>query len=270
MRPIYLLPTLLLLSGCANSLNELQKLNPPANDYNSALAAEYKAYAESEAEQGRRSNSEHFARKGLDALNGKEVLPEPADASLAKTDQDELAEARTALIKMQTEDMKRVAPQKLARAQLLFDCWQQQVTKRISQERAPCSEEFASDLSELQEVSDSFNYEREHAYVLSFLPGKARLDNEGNALLKEIAGHAKKADDYLIEVEIGKTADVSGHLAEKRLQLIKQRLARSGVSAGRVQLKEQDDTKKVCLGCEGGEPDGDTANIKIKLHHSEK
>ena len=37
-----------------------------------------------------------------------------------------------------TDDMKREVPQQLARAQLLFECWQHEIRKRINQGLAPC------------------------------------------------------------------------------------------------------------------------------------
>ena len=106
MRHLALICSLFLLVGCTSEVQRLHDLNPPANDFPSALASEYQAYADSEAEQGRSWTAGHYADKGLKALKGEAVEPELPDTSLSAQSQQELADARAQLMKLLTDDVK--------------------------------------------------------------------------------------------------------------------------------------------------------------------
>src|SRR5271170_6806366 len=98
MRRAVFIGCILLLSGCASPLAKLRELNPQTDDFAGSLASEYLAYADSEAEQGRKLVAEHYAGKGLKAMKGEAVDPEPIDASLAPYDQEQLTAARAQLM----------------------------------------------------------------------------------------------------------------------------------------------------------------------------
>src|SRR5438045_3746843 len=103
MRRAVLLLSLLALAGCS-SLHRLKQMNPSADDFNSALASEYLAYAESESEQGRHNFAERYAGKGLRAAEGKPVLPDEINKSLQPEDQEMLRPARDKLLTFLTDD----------------------------------------------------------------------------------------------------------------------------------------------------------------------
>src|SRR5688572_17765907 len=117
------LPLLLVLTGCGMELEQLRALAPEADTFPSALAAEYLAYSESELELGRKDTSEHFAEKGLKAGKGDVVGPDEVAAGLGPKATKKLLAARESLVAALTEDVTKVAGQKSARAQLMFDCW---------------------------------------------------------------------------------------------------------------------------------------------------
>lgn len=151
MKKVLLILMAFSLTGCGANLVLLAAHDPQATDFNSSLAAEYLAYAESMSEQDHPVLSEYYADKGLKALSGEPVPPEQA-----KDDDKAVIEGRKQLLAVLTDDVKSVAPQKLARAQLLFDCWQQQHRTGGNVKKAPCAEEFSASLAEVQEVADSF------------------------------------------------------------------------------------------------------------------
>lgn len=228
---------LLVLSGCQTASGYLHWLNPEANDFESALAAEYLAYSDSEKEQGRPQVAEYFAAKGVRATNGEAVEPEIPAAALAKSKQKELNAARASLVALLNDDMKSVSAQKLARAQLMFDCWAHQRNMNISAKNAPCAEEFQAALAELQDVAESFRGDKETSYVISFDGGSSALSGEALATLSSLAEKTSGAD-YAVEI--------SGEGAA-RLGAIRAALIERGVLASRMELKPANNSRVVIL-----------------------
>lgn len=126
--------------------------------FSANLAAEYLAFAESEAELGHAENSEFFARKGLRAAHDKPPMPEQPkdwitdDTPLAM----ELRNARTRLMNVRSEFFTRVASQSVARAQMLYDCWVMQASERTDNDLTlPCRGEFLGEVSRLEQIIDT-------------------------------------------------------------------------------------------------------------------
>ena len=111
-----------------------------------------------------------------------------------------LAKSRAQLIALMTPEMKQEEPQQLARAQLLFDCWQHEISRRINQELAPCGDEFLTLLNELQNTADSFTYNEEAEHTLRFAKGSAHLSAEDRELIGEIAKEVTARSNYAVEV----------------------------------------------------------------------
>lgn len=269
MRHAALIVSLLLLSGCATPLHKLKEINPNANDFNSSLASEYLAYADSESEQGRKLTAQRYADKGLKALKNETVLPQEADKSLTDEQQKELAAARIKLIALLNDDMKRVTPQKLAHAQLLFDCWQYQLSKDLNQEKAPCADEFASTLTELQEVSDSFTYTMKSTHAVTFARSSAKLNASDKATLKAVADSMKESD--LVEIEGHATSGAPGEkLSAQRLAAIKAVLIEAGVVEQHIRVKAQHDGAAVYLGGEKPKANRARVTITVKTYSGDK
>jgi hypothetical protein len=149
------LPLLLTLAGCASDYAELRKAAPEAGDYRSTLASEYLSFAESEAEQRYWAHAEYFARKGRDALAGKPVAPEdPAQWSgVPPSDLPALQATRERVLALTGEDARRIATQRAARAQVMYDCWIVQETRgRKLDATYPCQNELASTLESIKSV----------------------------------------------------------------------------------------------------------------------
>ena len=267
------LPLLLLvaLTGCATKVKELHELNPAANDFPSALAAEYHDYADSEYEQGRTSSAEHFAGKGLDALNGKPVELEAVNSSLPEATQKIVSDAHTQLVKFLNDDMKRVAPQKLAHAQLLFECWQNELLKDLNQVKAPCQEELHSTMAELQEISDALVYGKQTDHVIVFALKSTEIDAAGLAAIKDVAEQVKGLPHYrvMLLTYTGHRAS-QRHMSEARLANVKHALIKAGIAEKHIRIKKTGGAKAVVLSRDKVAMDTKKITIIVKTHDKTK
>jgi outer membrane protein OmpA-like peptidoglycan-associated protein len=271
MRSLAYLSLLALLAGCSGSVQRLHELNPPANDFPSALASEYMAYADSEAEMGRSGAAAHYADKGLQALKGEAVQPEMADGSLKPEQQAALAEARTQLVKFLEEDIKKVAPQKLARAQLLFDCWQHQLNKELNQEQAPCSDEYHSTMAELQEVYDALHFGKEARRTVTFAHKSAHLTTEALAVIREVAVKVKDLPHYRVELKVYAGKKLwQRHLTEARLNAVRHALVQAGVGERHIRVRKEGGAKVVVLSRDGIPINTKIVTITVKTHYQHK
>lgn len=133
------------LYGCANSLDNLQRLSPEAHDFQSALAKEYLALAEAEASQYDWLKAHYFADKGLSALEGHPVLPERyQDWDVDPNEHSVLTQARLYLEGLLENPLARKRfYNPLAKAQVLHDCWLEQKEEGWQEgDIAYCREEF--------------------------------------------------------------------------------------------------------------------------------
>lgn len=238
MRSLAALAAALVLAGCADHVDALKALAPVADDFDSSLAAEYLAYAESEAELGHMDAANYFAGKGLSAAKHEPVLPDtPQDAQTA------LKETRSGLLKLLTADAKRVNPQAAARAQLLYDCWLAQQRAGATEELATCADEFYSALGVLEEIAGSFIYAGEEKHTIKFASGSAALSSRTYAVIKEIAHRMKSIASYTIDLSIG-SAD---SLAEQRVEAVRQAFIKQGVHAEKIKASASHNGKAVLL-----------------------
>jgi outer membrane protein OmpA-like peptidoglycan-associated protein len=261
MRRSLLFCCLLLLTACESPLQKLQALNPQPEDFRGSLASEYLSYAQSESEQGRKLIAERYGDKGLKAALGQTVEPNPVDTSLPADDQLALTKARAQLMTLMTPEMKQEAPQQLARAQLLFDCWQHEIKRRINQELAPCEDEFQTTLSELQGMA--FNEETEH--TLAFAKNSTHLSTENRDMLREVAKEVAHRSHYVIEIAAADTMGTKERkLANARLSTVHSALIKIGVAEKYIRVKKEADNKKVYLSCDVSPENKGTVTVTVK------
>lgn len=225
-----------LLAGCTASLQELQQISPMANDFSGSLAAEYLAYSQAELEQGQDYSSEYFAAKGLGAAKGEVVMPD--DVREEGSDSSGLLAARQALVGVLNDDVKHVAPQKAARAQMLFDCWNAQTASKRAGFAAGCAEEFGQVYDELQQISDNLTHGAIGRSTFDFYVGSAALDAEARYVIAKVAAHLKSVSDYAVELDahhnVKDNKSSKGRLARARLTVVRDALIRAGVPKERV------------------------------------
>ncbi len=240
MRFLAPLLCLALLTGCTTNLTKLKDLNPAAQDFKGALAAEYRDFADSEAEQGRKSVASRFAEKGLDSYHGKDVAPDMVELSLPPEAQAELAEARGQLMRLSTQEVKEAAPQELAHSQLLFDCWQQQVISGIEPEKALCKPEFGTSLTRLLEKVGPEIYARAFRRDIVFEANVTKLSEANNADIGDVVCELQGAKDYWVELRayVGKKASQK-KLTELRIAAVKKALVKAGVPSRQIRTHRE-------------------------------
>lgn len=243
MRLVAAIASLALLSACSGGLQELKTLNPQAEDFDSSLAAEYLGYADSQSEQGHPIIAGRFAAKGLAAARHETVVPDMPPLS-----QEALMESRRRLMAALTEDVKRTAPQQAARAQLLFDCLLAQEKLPGQKTLAPCEEEFASSMNELQAVADEFIYGDELEHAVEFEEGSDAVTPAAHAAIYAIAEHMKGAADFeiLLADHAGREANARA-LARKRIAAIRKIFAEAGIAKKHISYASQGSAKEVLI-----------------------
>jgi len=266
MRYLAVISLSLLLAACTNDVHRLHDLNPAANDFPSSLASEYQAYADSELEQGRFISAEHYASKGLRALKGENVEPDVADGSLPAQAQQDLADARAQLMKVLTDDVKRIAPQQAARSQLLFDCWQHELAKHIDQTNSPCGDEFHSTFQQLQDVSDPLIYGKMIHHTILFAAKTTKLDAQNQKAIKEIAASLVNVPHYRIQLDayIGIKSS-QRKLSEARIAAVHKALVKAGIAERRIHTRKARSAKAVVLSGDAVAHDTKKVNITIKI-----
>ncbi len=130
LRGLVMVGCILAVSACTNfkthseieALNEVQAVGSPFTQH---LANEYRDFANNELNANMDyPDALHFARKGLAAAAGENVMPEPiADWNLLPRHMEELTTARGRMIVAFDLGAREIAPQQAAIAQARFDCW---------------------------------------------------------------------------------------------------------------------------------------------------
>lgn len=220
-----------ILTGCTANLEELRTITPNVSTFSGSLASEYLAYSESEAEQGRIFSAEHFATKGLSAAQGKMVEPDEVDSSA--NNYKALAISRLALTDILQEDIKDVEPQRAARTQLLFDCWNKQESENSSGEDVPCLDSFRQAYNELQRVADELEHGEEVKHSIQFSIGSSVINDESRIAIAEIAEHIAGHPEYALELNsnygVKNKKTKQWRLAQKRVAAVRRALIRAGV-----------------------------------------
>jgi len=232
----------LLLSGCS-SLHTLKEMNPEANDFPSSLAAEYLAFAESEAEQLHWASAERFGEKGLRAMRGKNVFPEdPVHLrSIPQTDREAMTEARYRLLSALSCGANEVVPQIAARAQLMFDCWvEKTATVYEPTYFGPCKDGYNDAMTQVEEAIEPLKESETDSGRYQFYFGleSTTLRKDERAQIQSIAETLMDVQYYKIEVT--GYADASGSrqhnkvLSLRRAKAVKEALVKAGLKSEKI------------------------------------
>ncbi len=139
-------------SGFSNrtAIDALNEAKPVGSTFTQELAAGYKKFANNQQNKFfDYADALHFAKKGLLAAEGKNVLPEPlTNWQLDPGAHAELAQARSQLVGVLDAGGRNEKPTDAATAQLKFDCWIEQQEENLI--RTPsCKAEFMSAMDNL-------------------------------------------------------------------------------------------------------------------------
>lgn len=207
-RPGRFLALLLLAATIACSpIDRLKRAHDAdSGGFSADLAAEYLAFAESEKELGHKDNSTYFARKGLRAVRGKPVGPEdPAQWDIDDDTRLELNHARKRLMRAHNDFLARVASQRVARAQMLYDCWVMQAAERSDDDLAlPCRGEFLGEVAQLEQIVATLGPAPKVSlpahYTILFPLGSATLGKNAAFTVQEVLAITRLFPLHTIEV----------------------------------------------------------------------
>jgi hypothetical protein len=168
-------------------------------------------------------------------------------------------------MRLLTSDMKQVAAQPLARAQLLFDCWQRQ-SACMRADEAPCADEFHAALKELEPIADTFVTGSESVRILSFDGATDALTEPSRQAVEMLAARLKDAPDYMISARAFPDPKNRSHrdLSIKRLDAVQRAFIMHGVQSGRIELEGLPDPKEVQFGFEEARTHRDRVKITVK------
>lgn len=155
---LVLTTSVLAVSACSgiDSYSEVEKLNAVearGSTFTRALANEYRLYSNTQLhDYFDYPDALHFARKGLAAASGENVLPEPVtDWNLDEFHSKQLAAARSRLIIAYDYGARESSPELSAKAQAQFDCWiEVQEEYWTDQSADECRLGFQSSMDEIE------------------------------------------------------------------------------------------------------------------------
>ena len=250
-------------AGCTTwDMEELQATSPEGDAFQQALAAEYLAFAQSEAAQYDWIDSQHFARKGLTAARAGETAPEaPDDWRLPGETVAAIGDARERLLAAFAADARRQEPKLAARAQRHFDCWLEQQEENWQTDHiAACRDGLAADLDRLERslklaalpagpnataFPAALSY-MEDVYVLRFPHDRAEIGPAGQAVLKQIMSDLRADPDARIAVhghaDRSGRADYNLSLSGQRAQAVVDALTAAGIPADAIEMRMHGET----------------------------
>jgi OOP family OmpA-OmpF porin len=146
----------LLAIGCSGfnnrtAIDALNEAKPVGSTFTQNLSAGYKAFANKQ--QNRYfdyADALHFAKKGLLAAEGKNVMPEPlTNWHLDPRSHSDLAQARIRLLRVLDGGARTENPADAAHAQIKFDCWIEQQEESLINVPT-CRAEFEEAINKLE------------------------------------------------------------------------------------------------------------------------
>ncbi len=225
-------------------MQQLKEINPKEKDFNGSLAAEYLAYSESEIEQDRSHSADYYAAKGVRAAKGEEVEPDKVNPSSA--DVKKLASARYGLVELLDDEVKKTEPQRAARMQLLFDCWNGQENKKAQPDiKNSCASEFATSYNEMRMIADHMEFGDASDNRIEFVPGSAELGGEEVDVIREIVQELKGRKDYIVQLVSDMDAKdmKSKYLTDRRLKNIRSELVKARIPKKKIVFGKLDAEK---------------------------
>ncbi len=252
MHKKYSLIVFIFLVSACTSLEQLERLNkasPPkeVSAFNIALAKEYQILAEDEARELRNSNSVYFARKGIAALKGVDIVPEPlADWPIDKAESGNLIWAAKRIDNILIDPVKEDYPLELAQVIKLYDCWI--ASYEYNKLRNDCRMDFVLSISALEEMIMPFEPQNENvttekkvifAKDIFFDFAESSINKKGIQGINETIKALKGLRDYKVKIDAytDTTGDASFNeeLSKRRAVNVANKLIAKGVSKKKIE-----------------------------------
>lgn len=272
-RILSLLSVAVLLSACSGlaTNTDVEKLNeakPVGSAFTKRLAVQYRGFVQDRRKWLDYADAKHFAKKGLMAAEGKNVMPEPiSNWHLDEKSAKMLRAARTDLLGLLNGGGRAQAPFEAAEAQFAYDCWiEQQEQSWISNKPVACHTRFDKAFGDLkarmqkaQPKSDKEGQavpakpvaepdpnavaaSMDEGMFLAFFDwDRSMLNETGNQVITQVAEQAKARKDLNAIVVTGH-ADTSGsdtynqRLSMRRAEAVRAALIIQGLDGDLIRV----------------------------------
>ncbi len=270
--------TVCTLGACSyDSFSEVEALNSSqavGSPFTQRLAAEYREFSNVELkEMFDYPDALHFARKGLAASSGEQVLPEPiSDWNLSPEHVRELGTARGRLMKVLDMGAREMMPDQSAVAQARFDCWiEQQEENWQDDDISTCKNDFLSAIGILEdqmvtvatpaeppmtiEATEPMQIENA-VYLVFFDFDRSKVTDEGSSIVDAVVSEVNGRTDINAITIIGHT-DTSGsnsynqRLAMKRAQAVMDNLVAQGIDPALIRMESRGESDLIVQTADG-------------------
>lgn len=242
------------LSACSSGLTDKAAgMKPGDNKFLSSLQAEYVALAKAENDEWDFNDADHFASKALKVAGGEAVGPDPMKSrKLPAGTAAALKAAEKRINKALKGGAADYAPQQMAKAQAMYDCWlQEQEEGHQPDHIRACRIAYLDAMDLVDEAKPKAPVKKAKAkkkkapflgpfYIYFPFDGSDPEDPFNEEIFSLIVSTAKKVADKSIQVT-GHT-DRAGNskynmvLSEKRAISVKAALIERGVDAKRMNV----------------------------------
>jgi OOP family OmpA-OmpF porin len=232
------------VAACAGVERQIAaKSQPPSGTgYNAELSSGYFELTNMEYSEGDYRASDHFALKAMAAGRGEAVEPDTikSRSGVAKNPAfaSELSAARSRLLAAQGKGGARIAPDDMAHAQVMFDCWiHEQDENRQPNDIAACRNAFEQAMDRVEmammPAPKPVMMEGPGEYLVFFDWNKANVTPEAASILDNVVAAAKKMGDTRV-IATGFTdtsgpADYNTVLSVRRAEAVKAVLVDGGI-----------------------------------------
>ncbi len=143
-----------LLSACGMQLDSARQAPPPGGTFEAALHQGYLDLAATERAEQDTLDSDLFAERAMALSAGQAVPPEPLSArNLSNEEFGTMFAARSRLLQAFDHGAKEVLPAQAARAQVMFDCWMQEIEEGSQPDDiAACRSRYEAAMAEVDEA----------------------------------------------------------------------------------------------------------------------
>lgn len=272
-RHLGLIAVALTLGACSVSqgyseVNALNRAQASGSPFTQQLTAEYKAFSNYLLKDMQDyADSLHFARKGLTAAAGENVMPEPVnDWNLEAGEIPPLSDARARLVSAFDRGAREIIPGKSAVAQARYDCWIEQDEGSVNDTnrtgKLDCKAQFMAAMQEVEAALPAAPVIQETAAVpapvgmmeqtaepmalkeamyLVFFDWDSSVVGQGgasvlDAVVKEIKDRGVKRVNIVGHTDTSGPTDYNDKLAMRRANAIKQELISRGIDASMINV----------------------------------
>ncbi len=285
-----------------SEVDTLNEMEPSGSLFTQKLAIEYRDFANFEQnEMYDYADALHFARKGIMAAEGQNVLPEPLENwRISETNIEALSQQRERLMMLMDKGAREFAPMEASSAQFSYDCWiEQQEENWQTEDIAACRDQFYAAVENLENAMNEINPTIEKAeesdaeeilivekieeekiqeshipideakFLVFFDFDKKAIDQDAQDVIKAVAEEVKARDDVKTVVVVGYT-DTSGpkayneKLSKQRAMAVKSALSQQGLAETMIRVDAMGETN-LLVQTSNGKREASNRRVEIRF-----